>query len=98
MGRAGRATAACGDVQRLSCRPAVAAVNRWFAGLHQARGQALYGSISFGAGGMLGGLLSGWAWESLGAELTFSLSSVFALAGMIILWRGWRSTTAGAVV
>ena len=77
---------------------AVAAVNRWFAGRHQARGQALYGSISFGAGGMLGGLLSGWAWESLGAELTFTLSSVFAFAGMIILWRGWRPTTEGAVV
>lgn len=69
---------------------AVAAVNRWFSGRHQARGQALYGSISFGAGGMLGGLVSGWAWDVLGAELTYSLSSAFALAGMIILWRGWR--------
>ena len=76
---------------------AVAAVNRWFAGRHQARGQALYGSVSFGAGGMLGGLLSGWAWDSLGAELTYSLSSVFALAGMIILWRGWRPAAAGKV-
>ncbi|MCB1890624.1 MAG: MFS transporter [Rhodocyclaceae bacterium] len=68
----------------------VAAVNRWFSGRHQARGQALYGSISFGAGGMLGGLVSGWTWDVLGAELTYSLSSAFALAGMIILWRGWR--------
>ncbi len=68
----------------------VAAVNRWFSGRHQARGQALYGSISFGAGGMLGGLVSGWTWDVLGAELTFSLSSTFALAGMIILWRGWH--------
>ena len=70
---------------------AVAAVNRWFGGRHQARGQALYGSLSFGAGGMLGGLLSGWSWDALGAELTFTLSSVFALAGMLILWRGWSS-------
>jgi len=69
---------------------AVAAVNRWFAGRHQARGQALYGSLSFGAGGMLGGLISGWAWEALGAEMTFTLSSAFALTGMVILWRGWQ--------
>ncbi len=69
---------------------AVAAVNRWFAGRHQARGQAIYGSLSFGAGGMLGGLISGWAWEALGAEMTFTLSSAFALTGMVILWHGWQ--------
>jgi PPP family 3-phenylpropionic acid transporter len=68
---------------------AVAAVNRWFAGRHQARGQALYGSLTFGAGGMLGGLLSGWSWDAVGAGLTFTMSAAFALAGMIILWRGW---------
>ena len=70
---------------------AVAAVNRWFAGRHQARGQALYGSLSFGAGGMLGGLSSGWAWDAIGAGLTFSLSAAFALAGLILLWHDWRT-------
>jgi len=39
---------------------------------------------------MLGGLISGWAWEALGAEMTFTLSSAFALTGMVILWRGWQ--------
>ncbi|MBI3141108.1 MAG: MFS transporter [Rhodocyclales bacterium] len=73
---------------------AVAAVNRWFAGRHQARGQALYGSISFGAGGMLGGLVSGWAWEAIGAPLTYTLGSLFALAGMGLILRGWRSSSA----
>jgi PPP family 3-phenylpropionic acid transporter len=68
----------------------VAAVNRWFAGRHQARGQALYGSLSFGAGGMLGGLVSGWAWDALGAEITYTLSAGFALLGLVTLWRGWR--------
>jgi PPP family 3-phenylpropionic acid transporter len=71
---------------------AVAAVSRWFAGRHQARGQALYGSISFGAGGMLGGLLSGWSWDAMGAELTYTMSAAFALAGMALLWQGWRRT------
>jgi PPP family 3-phenylpropionic acid transporter len=35
---------------------AIAVINEWFPGRLQSRGQALYGSISFGAGGMLGGL------------------------------------------
>ncbi len=68
---------------------AIAAVNRWFAGRHQARGQALYGSISFGAGGMLGGLLSGWAWDVIGASLTYTLGAGFALVGMVCILRGW---------
>jgi PPP family 3-phenylpropionic acid transporter len=66
----------------------VAALNRWFAPQHQARVQAIYGSISFGAGGMLGGLVAGRAWESWGAELTFTLGAAFAAVGLILLWRG----------
>jgi PPP family 3-phenylpropionic acid transporter len=73
----------------------IAAVNRWFAGRHQARGQALYGSVSFGAGGMLGGLVSGWAWDAIGPSLTFSLGALFALAGLAFIWRGWRPSPAG---
>lgn len=68
---------------------AVATVSRWFTGRHQARGQALYGSLSFGAGGLLGGLLSGWAWDAVGPSLTFTLSAVFALAGGLLLRQGW---------
>ncbi|MBM3390793.1 MAG: MFS transporter [Betaproteobacteria bacterium] len=74
----------------------VAAVNRWFAGRHQARGQALYGSLSFGAGGMLGGLVSGWSWDALGAEITYTLSAGFALLGLVVLWRGWRPSAEAA--
>jgi PPP family 3-phenylpropionic acid transporter len=66
----------------------VAALNRWFAPQHQARVQAIYGSISFGAGGMLGGLVAGRAWESWGAELTFTLGAAFAAVGLVLLWRG----------
>ncbi len=75
---------------------AVAAVNRWFAGRHQSRGQALYGSIAFGAGGMLGGVLSGWTWEAWGAQTTFTLASAFALAGLLVLWQGWRKPVPAA--
>lgn len=69
---------------------AVAAVNRWFGAQHQARGQALYGSISFGAGGMIGGLVSGYTWDSVGPEWTYSLGSLFAFAGLMVLLGWWK--------
>ena len=64
---------------------AIAAVNRWFPGRCQARGQALYSSVSFGAGGLVGGLLSGWTWERLGAAPTYALSSAVALVGLLFV-------------
>lgn len=70
---------------------AIALVNKWFPGKLQSQGQALYGSLSFGAGGMLGGLLSGFTWESLGASWTYTIGSGFALVGYLWLLFGWRS-------
>ena len=70
---------------------AIAAVNRWFPGSTRSRGQALYSSVSFGAGGLAGGLISGWAWEHLGSELTFALSSFYALIGLLIVVVGLRN-------
>lgn len=69
---------------------AITLINQWFAGRLQAHGQALYGSLSFGAGGMLGGLLSGYMWESAGPQWTYTMGSVFALTGLVWLLRGWR--------
>jgi MFS transporter, PPP family, 3-phenylpropionic acid transporter len=67
---------------------AVAALHRLFPSRQQARVQALYGSISFGAGGMAGNLVSGAAWDGVGPGLTFTLGSVFALVGLLFTWRG----------
>ncbi len=64
---------------------AIAAVNRWFPGHCQTRGQALYSTVSFGAGGLLGSLLSGWTWDAWGAAATFALSSLLALVGLLIV-------------
>jgi len=66
----------------------IAAVNQWFPGRAQGRGQALYSSLSFGAGGLLGALISGRTWDWLGSGWTFSLGSLFALAGFVLVW-GW---------
>jgi PPP family 3-phenylpropionic acid transporter len=65
----------------------VAALHQWFPGRQQARAQALYGSIAFGAGGMLGGLLGGQTWDSAGAGWTYTIASAFALAGLLLVWR-----------
>lgn len=77
---------------------AIAAVNSWFSGRLQARGQALYGSVSFGAGGMLGGLISGYTWDAIGSAWTFSLGSMFALAGLVWLVVGWKKEAPGTQV
>jgi len=66
----------------------IAAVNTWFPGKAQARGQALYSSLSFGAGGLLGALVSGRTWDVLGAGWTFSLGSLFAAIGFGLIWHG----------
>ena len=50
-------------------------VHRIFRGRLQARGQAIYGSFSFGVGGALGGLASGYVWEHAGAALAFTLGA-----------------------
>lgn len=75
---------------------AIAVVNNWFPGCLQARGQALYGSVSFGAGGMFGGLISGYTWDTIGSGWTFTLGSVFAVGGLVWLIVGWNKSTAAS--
>jgi PPP family 3-phenylpropionic acid transporter len=58
-------------------------VHRFFAGRHHHRGQAIYGTATFGVGGALGSYFSGYAWDSLGGAVTFSLAAVAALAAFV---------------
>lgn len=67
---------------------AVALINRFFKGRHQAKGQGIYNSISFGAGGALGSLYAGYSWDSLGASGTFSIAAGCAGLGLLLL--GWK--------
>ena len=67
---------------------AITAINQWFPGEAQARGQALYSSLSFGAGGLLGALVSGQTWTLWGAGWTFTLAAAWALAGLWLIARG----------
>jgi len=67
---------------------AVTAIHRWFQGANQVRGQAIYLSVSFGAGGVLGSALSGLGWDSIGPAWTFSCAAFAALAGYALLqWK-----------
>jgi PPP family 3-phenylpropionic acid transporter len=65
----------------------VAAVHRVFPMHAQGRGQTLFSSLTYGAGGAAGMVLSGWAWESGAAPFAFSLAALAALAGMAFALR-----------
>jgi hypothetical protein len=55
-------------------------------------------AISFGAGGMLGGLLAGSTWDGIGPQWTFTISAMIALAGCLVIGFGWpanRERSAG---
>lgn len=66
----------------------MSALNRWFAPAQQARAQALYGSVAYGAGGLSGALLAGALWDTAGAAVTFSAAALLALMGWVLVWRG----------
>jgi PPP family 3-phenylpropionic acid transporter len=59
----------------------VAMLQRWFSGSLQARGQALFISISYGLGGTLGGLILSALWDKFGAQTVYLAAAGFALAG-----------------
>ncbi|HFQ13500.1 MAG TPA: MFS transporter [Gammaproteobacteria bacterium] len=66
---------------------AIQYVHTFFTGRHQGKGQALYSSLSFGAGGALGSFYSGYLFEGFGARSMFLLAVLLALAGFLIAWR-----------
>src|SRR5574340_1146173 len=66
----------------------VGLVHEFFRGRHQSKGQTLFGSVTYGAGGMLGGLASGPIWQHYGPSVLYSCSAAMALAGMLLMW--WK--------
>ncbi len=63
---------------------AIHLIHIYFPGRHQGKGQALYSSLSFGAGGALGSYVSGLSWDNIGNEYTFLLATLMALLGFIV--------------
>lgn len=63
---------------------AIQLLHRYFGEHHQSKGQALYSSITFGVGGVLGCYYSGYWWELLGGGEVFAMSAwVCGLAFLI---------------
>ncbi len=63
-------------------------IHHYFPAAQQGRGQALYSSLSFGAGLSVGNLLSGIAWEHLGGALTFQITALIPLLGCYLIYLG----------
>ncbi|MFZ5503042.1 MAG: MFS transporter [Pseudomonadota bacterium] len=74
----------------------VGLIHEFFQGRHQSKGQALFGSLTYGAGGMLGGLASGPVWVHWGASVLYSLSALMALLGMLLI--AWKLNMANKAV
>lgn len=65
---------------------AIQLIHRYFIGRHQGKGQALYSSLSFGAGGAIGSFYSGFTWDSLGPETTFFIAAVVGFVATLVAW------------
>jgi len=65
---------------------AIELIHRYFPGVHQGKGQALYSSLSFGAGGAVGSLYSGMLWESEGANVVYTIAAVISVLAFVISW------------
>ena len=65
---------------------AIHLTHHYFTGRLQGRGQALFGSLVYGAGGAVGSLGSGLLWSIAGPQATFVASSLVAALGFTIAW------------
>jgi PPP family 3-phenylpropionic acid transporter len=66
---------------------AIHLIHHYFPGRTQGRGQALYSSLSFGAGGAVGSLIGGALWVTPGPFAAFAVGSVATLIGFWAVWR-----------
>ncbi len=65
-------------------------IHRLFRGRLQGRGQAIYSSISFGAGGGIGVFLSGWLWETWSGEWVYLGAAAVAAFATLVAGIGLR--------
>ncbi len=68
-------------------------VYRFFTGRHQHRGQAIYSTVGFGIGGVIGSLYSGHTWEAFGPGPSFAIAAAAAAAAFLIAYVRLRTRT-----
>lgn len=61
-------------------------IHQYFQGKHQGQGQALFSSLTYGAGGAVGAIMSGYVWEWDKGVTMLELSGLSALIGGVIAW------------
>lgn len=66
---------------------AIQLIHQYFVGKNQGKGQALYSSVSFGAGGAIGSLYAGYTWEYLGTTDTFMIAAFVSLLAAYIAYK-----------
>ncbi len=69
---------------------AIFMIHMLFTGTHQGRGQALYSSISFGAGGAAGSLVSGYLWTGIGPQAMYLMAAAISLVATAVVYFGIR--------
>jgi PPP family 3-phenylpropionic acid transporter len=65
-------------------------IHTLFTGAHQGRGQALYSSLSFGAGGAAGSLASGYLWNGVSPQAVFLLAAATSFIALAVVYGGIR--------
>jgi PPP family 3-phenylpropionic acid transporter len=63
-------------------------IHQLFRGRLQGRGQALYSSLSFGAGGAIGSFAAGYLWDGVGAQWMYMIAAAVAVLATWIAWLG----------
>ena len=66
---------------------AIHLIHRFFPGRLTGRGQAIYSSISFGAGGAMGALYSGYVWQSNGPQMAYGISAILCVVACLITYK-----------
>ena len=61
-------------------------VHQYFKGKHQGQGQALFSSLTYGAGGAIGAIVSGYVWSVDFGVTMLELASISALVGAVAAW------------
>lgn len=77
---------------------AIHLVHHYFGGAHHAKGQAIYNSVAYGVGGMLGSYVAGALWVQWGGPAVFTGAAAVSLLAFTIAWLGINSANSRRLI